>query len=117
MTYDMSDTQKRSYHQIFVRRATDVLTGVATEHEAREFFANRTLIAANMENKLKKHFESEGDFIIVPLFQFQAVDLPGDSARFETAIRETQVADQMIKRVLRPRTLCNSNSILSVNSM
>lgn len=75
-----------------------MLTLVATEHVAKEFFANRTSIASNMENKLRKHFERE-NFITLPLFQFQAVELPGDSARFETAIKDTQVADQKIKRV------------------
>lgn len=88
----------RNYHSVFVRQATDVLTAVATEHEAKEFFANRTTIARHMEEQLQKRLAEE-NFVTMPLFQFQAVDLEGDSAAFEEAIKDTQVADQKIKRV------------------
>ena len=43
-----------------------------------------------METQLRKHFEKE-NFVTLPLFQFQAVELPGDSSRFEAAIKDTQV--------------------------
>jgi len=83
-------TYGKKFHSVFVRKATDILTIVATEHNAKEFFANRAVIATNMEKQLKEHFNQD-HFIGVTLFQFQAVELPGDSAKFEDAIKQTQV--------------------------
>eukprot|EP00397_Hematodinium_sp_SG-2012_P035565 GEMP01038271.1.p1 GENE.GEMP01038271.1~~GEMP01038271.1.p1 ORF type:complete len:312 (+),score=39.68 GEMP01038271.1:223-1158(+) len=85
-----------TYDKVFVRMAMDLLTISATKHPAKDFFANRTVIAANMETALRQRFEQEQ--ILIPLFQFQSVQLPGNSTKFEQAIRDTQVADQKIKR-------------------
>ena len=54
--------------------ATDTLTTVATFHPAKDFFASRGVIAADMEKELKGLF-SEKDFINIPLFQFQVREL------------------------------------------
>merc|ERR1711920_493454 len=77
------------------KMAMDLLTSAATKHAARSFFVNRTLIGNMMEATLKSHF-IQNAFVEVPMFQLQAVSLPTE---FEAAIKETQVAEQKIKRV------------------
>eukprot|EP00928_Gymnodinium_smaydae_P099012 TRINITY_DN9343_c0_g1_i2.p1 TRINITY_DN9343_c0_g1~~TRINITY_DN9343_c0_g1_i2.p1 ORF type:complete len:209 (+),score=55.64 TRINITY_DN9343_c0_g1_i2:419-1045(+) len=83
------------YHDTFVKMGMDLLTMAATKHDARAFFVNRTQIGQTMEESLKSHFR-ERAYVEVPLFQFQAVELPPE---FEAAIKATQVAEQKIKRV------------------
>lgn len=85
-----------NFHDVFVRMSMDLLTVAATKHQARAFFDNRTLIGADMEASLREKFKNHA-FCDVPLFQFQAVTLPKE---FEGAIKQTQVAEQQIKRVL-----------------
>mmetsp|Transcript_103496 Transcript_103496/g.183859 ORF Transcript_103496/g.183859 Transcript_103496/m.183859 type:complete len:310 (-) Transcript_103496:77-1006(-) len=93
--YQMYTTFGPDYHELFVRMGMDLLTVAATKHVARAFFVNRTMIGNMMEQTVKTHFR-EHAFVDVPLFQFQAVSLPTD---FESAIKETQVAEQKIKRM------------------
>lgn len=93
--FDLYMTYGNNFHDVFVRMAMDLLTMAATTHQARAFFDNRTSIGADMEEKLRKQFK-EHAFCDVPLFQFQSVTLPKD---FEGAIKQTQVAEQQIKRV------------------
>lgn len=88
------------FHSIFIKMAMDLLTSAATKHAARSFFVNRTLIGNMMEATLKSHFRQNA-FVEVPLFQLQAVSLP---TQFEAAIRETQVAEQKIKKVQAEQT-------------
>lgn len=97
--YDMYMFYGMEYQRVFVRIAMDLLTVTATKHPCRDFFANRTWIATNMEDSLRTYFE-EREHILIPLFQFQSVQLPGNSTKFEQAISDTQVADQKIKRSL-----------------
>lgn len=98
----MPDTLYRMYmiygpkfHAIFVKMSMDLLTVAATKHTARAFFVNRTMIGNLMEETLRNHFKEQA-LVDVPLFQFQAVTLPTE---FEAAIKDTQVAEQKIKRV------------------
>mmetsp|Transcript_5801 Transcript_5801/g.11615 ORF Transcript_5801/g.11615 Transcript_5801/m.11615 type:complete len:315 (-) Transcript_5801:83-1027(-) len=93
--YRMYTTYGPSFHEIFVKMAMDLLTVAATKHTARAFFVNRTMIGNMMEESLRLHFKEQA-LVDVPLFQFQAVSLPTE---FEAAIKETQVAEQKIKRV------------------
>merc|ERR1712187_582532 len=93
--YQMYTQFGPQYHQVFVKMGVDLLTISATKHDARDFFVNRTMIGAMMEQTLKEHFEKNA-MVDVPLFQFQAVKLP---EKFEAAIKATQVAEQKIKRV------------------
>merc|ERR1719401_2921005 len=72
----------------------DLLTVAATKHTARAFFTNRTMIGNAMEETLRLHLRQHA-LVEVPLFQFQAVSLPKE---FEAAIKETQVAEQRIKK-------------------
>eukprot|EP00913_Durusdinium_trenchii_P014749 g13834.t1 len=83
--YQMYTTFGPGYHDLFVKMGMDLLTVAATNHIARAFF----------EHSLRQHFR-ENAFVDVPLFQFQAVSLPTD---FESAIKETQVAEQKIRNV------------------
>jgi len=93
--YQMYTTFGPEYHNLFVKMGMDLLTVAATHHYARAFFVNRTMIGDRMEQSLRTHFR-ESAFVDVPLFQFQAVSLPGE---FESAIKETQVAEQKIRNV------------------
>lgn len=93
--FDLYMMYGANFHDVFVRMAMDLLTVAATKHQARAFFDNRTSIGADMEASLRKKFK-EHAFCDVPLFQFQSVTLPKE---FEGAIKQTQVAEQQIKRV------------------
>lgn len=93
--YQMYMTYGPGYHQVFVKMGMDLLTVAATKHTARAFFVNRTMIGNMMEETLRLHFK-KNVLVDVPLFQFQAVTLPPE---FEAAIKETQVAEQKIKRM------------------
>jgi len=78
------------YHRLFVRIAIDILTETATLYSATEFFVERTKIGKNMENLLKKEFESRLHAGIFS-FQLRSVQLPQP---FEDAIQETEVMKQ-----------------------
>jgi len=93
--YKMYTTFGSTYHLVLVKMSIDLLTVAATKHEARAFFENRTVIGDEMEATLRSHF-LEHAFVDVPLFQFQAVSLPGS---FEDSIKATQVAEQKITRI------------------
>eukprot|EP00440_Ansanella_granifera_P007799 gb/GFBE01008438.1/.p1 GENE.gb/GFBE01008438.1/~~gb/GFBE01008438.1/.p1 ORF type:complete len:313 (+),score=72.48 gb/GFBE01008438.1/:1-939(+) len=93
--YKMYTTFGPEYHDLFVKMGMDLLTVASTKHPARAFFVNRTMIGNMMEETLRGHFRTAA-FVEVPLFQFQAVSLPQE---FEAAIKETQVAEQKIKRM------------------
>lgn len=93
--YKMYTAFGDSYHDVFVKMGMDLLTMAATKHIARSFFVNRTMIGNMMEESLRLHFK-EHAFVDVPLFQFQAVSLP---EKFDAAIKDTQVAEQKIKRM------------------
>jgi len=95
--YDMYMLYGSGYQKVYQRIAMDLLTFSATQHPCKDFFANRTVIASNMEDALRNYFEKK-ERILIPLFQFQSVQLPGNSTKFERAISDTQVADQKIKR-------------------
>eukprot|EP00930_Biecheleria_cincta_P095804 TRINITY_DN87711_c0_g1_i1.p1 TRINITY_DN87711_c0_g1~~TRINITY_DN87711_c0_g1_i1.p1 ORF type:complete len:324 (-),score=61.45 TRINITY_DN87711_c0_g1_i1:34-963(-) len=99
--HGMYTTFGDGYHDLFVKMGMDILTVAATKHPAKDFFVNRTMIGNTMEDSLRSHFKKHAK-VEVPLFQFQAVSLPKD---FEIAIRQTQVAEQKIKRMQANQTM------------
>eukprot|EP00931_Biecheleriopsis_adriatica_P088891 TRINITY_DN63118_c0_g1_i1.p2 TRINITY_DN63118_c0_g1~~TRINITY_DN63118_c0_g1_i1.p2 ORF type:complete len:297 (+),score=70.11 TRINITY_DN63118_c0_g1_i1:70-960(+) len=91
--YDLYFTLGADYEPIFLRMAIEQLSIAATEHNAHFFFTNRSMIGAEMHDKLNNHFQAHA-FAEVPFFQLRTVHLPND---FEEALKETQVKQQDIQ--------------------
>jgi len=91
--YDLYMKYATNYEPVYVNMATDLVTRLATQFSAYEFFSNRTTISAGMERALTEAFEAQA-FATVPFFQLRAVSLPKE---FEEAIQETEVKKQDIQ--------------------
>ena len=57
--------------------AVDILTDVATQYVASQFFANRSLIQEKMRLKLNSTY-TDSCFSSIDYFQLRSVDLPND---------------------------------------
>jgi len=91
--YKLYSTLGLNYEATMVRMSIEQLTTAATEHNAHNFFNNRTTIGEEMHKMLEHHFKLHA-FAEVPFFQLRTVHLPDD---FEAAIQETQVKQQEIQ--------------------
>ena len=62
--------------------AVDILTDVATQYVASQFFSNRSMIQQKMNEKLNTTF-TNNCFSSIDYFQLRSVDLPNE---YENAI-------------------------------
>merc|ERR1711879_367204 len=81
------------YNPVYVSMAIDLVTSMATQYNATAFFNDRTKIGLEMEDGIKEVFAHKA-FATVPFFQLRSVNLPNS---FETAIQDTEVANQDIQ--------------------
>eukprot|EP00386_Alphamonas_edax_P015136 GDKI01046315.1.p1 GENE.GDKI01046315.1~~GDKI01046315.1.p1 ORF type:complete len:321 (-),score=80.82 GDKI01046315.1:309-1229(-) len=82
------------YDPIYVRFAQHVLTDITTDYTAYDFFQNPQKIRDRMEEVLNTEFY-EFAFANITSFQLKTVSLP---AEFESAIKETEVQNQDIRK-------------------
>jgi len=82
------------YSKIFDRMAVDVLTDLATNYTAYDFFVERQKIGVAMQTSLDSHFKSNC-FSNIEFFQLRSVDLPD---KFEDAIQLSEVKKQDIRK-------------------
>lgn len=82
------------YSKIFDRMAIDVLTDLATNYTAYDFFMERQKIGIAMQNALDTHFKSNC-YSNIEFFQLRSVDLPD---KFEGAIELSEVKKQDIRK-------------------
>ena len=78
----------------WMKIAIDILTDVATQYNAAEFFFNKDKISKSMQDSLNATF-SEYWFSTVDYFQLKSIDLPDP---YEIAIQETEVKRQDIHK-------------------
>uniref|UniRef100_A0A7S3N9L6 Band 7 domain-containing protein n=1 Tax=Euplotes harpa TaxID=151035 RepID=A0A7S3N9L6_9SPIT len=74
--------------------AIDILTDVATQYNADQFFFSKDKISGAMQKELNTTF-SEYCFSTVDYFQLKSIDLPD---KYEIAIQETEVKRQDIHK-------------------
>lgn len=74
--------------------AIDILTDVATQYKASQFFFDKEKISASMQKSLNLTF-AEYCFATVDYFQLKSIDLPD---KYEVAIQETEVMKQDIHK-------------------
>lgn len=74
--------------------AIDILTDVATQYKASQFFFDKEKISGTMQKSLNKTF-ADFWFATVDYFQLKSIDLPD---KYEIAIQETEVMRQDIHK-------------------
>lgn len=92
--YDLYMKFGPSYSPVFEKSATDVLTDIATNYTAYDFFVDRQKIGTSMQAALDKTFQRD-NFATIDFFQLRSVDLPD---KFEDAIQATEVKKQDIEK-------------------
>lgn len=92
--FDLFNTFKDKYKEIFRDIAIDVLSGNATQYSAYDFFVDRQRIGSNMQVALNQVFASHC-YSSVEFFQLRNVDLPD---KFEDAIQLSEVKKQSIQK-------------------
>mmetsp|Transcript_25395 Transcript_25395/g.22423 ORF Transcript_25395/g.22423 Transcript_25395/m.22423 type:complete len:206 (+) Transcript_25395:336-953(+) len=92
--YDLYMKFGPNYSPVFEKSATDVLTDIATNYTAYDFFVDRQKIGTSMQASLDKTFQRD-NFATIDFFQLRSVDLPD---KFEDAIQATEVKKQDIEK-------------------
>lgn len=92
--YDMYMRYAENQNVPCMKVAIDILTDVATQYNAAEFFFSKDKISGSMQKALNETF-SEFWFSTVDYFQLKSIDLPDP---YEIAIQETEVKRQDIHK-------------------
>lgn len=92
--YDMYMTYADQHKTPCKKIAIDILTDVATQYVASQFFFAKEKISASMQLALNQTF-SQFCYATVDYFQLKSIDLPD---KYEVAIQETEVKRQDIHK-------------------
>ncbi|CAD8047988.1 unnamed protein product [Paramecium sonneborni] len=90
--YSLYATYQTKHKPILIRQSIDILSYVATQYSAYDFFMDRQNIGIAMQAALDDLFEKEL-YCNCEFFQLRSVDLPND---FENAIWSSEVKKQEI---------------------
>jgi len=92
--FDLYMSYGPEYSKIFDRMGIDVLTDLATNYTAYDFFMERQQIGVAMQKALDLHFRTNC-YSNIEFFQLRSVDLPD---KFEDAIQLSEVKKQDIRK-------------------